>query len=923
MVLRKRAPPRLHSLALGNDRSGTRDPHSKTSPTSKSLSSSSPKRLTRPRRAQSSPHPHRVASQESVFSPDLNTSPAFDLMPLEQAQRSPIRNSAGDGSNPWAEELTERFGLDSAGAAQQPASHNSAQSADMAAGRRPNQVPSISVPSAQDRPATHEWQPDPRDGQASDWEYMGQTPVQLQSNNPFLKPKTPDPNPWQDRNSRSSYGETSSQSHDGASMRLGQDEGYIPMTARLSLFDQPETESPWVGEQSTSAQQPASLPAYAYHGADQPYSGQSVNDHYIHANVPAASYGVQPVNDQYSHASIPVAPYDGQSVNEQYSHANVAAAPYDGHLHPNQQYDEGRYSPAKSISTPATLSTNTTGSSHVLIDLGDAHHPYAETDLTKQSSAGYDSTTDAQPALEEKPGPPLPLRPAVPIPLSETEAKRQEEQRSETYSIRHVSWTDRTGRLRESPILVQNKNGPCPLLALVNALVLRAYNQDSQPPIMRALQTREQISLGLLIQALFDELTTRLGPHDELPDIEALSRFLTMLHTGMNVNPRLTLESIDKLGTFLETEDIQLYGTFGVPLVHGWVAAPSTEAEAAMARVAQYHEDIQLLPFRRQDLEDRVFRGSSLTPEEEKAMADIHTIQQFTEIENATQLSTFGLKHLASRLQPGSFSILFRNDHFSTLYKHPQLNQLFTLVTDAGYSSHAEVVWENLVDVNGSDAGFFAGDFRPVSHNTPQHSNPSGPRTSSHTEHTPSAPAEEQRNSTMTPQEQADADYAYALSLQYQEEEQRENAEANQPQPRSQQRASAPYPSSNLPAARAQSHNRSSSAVNSTNGSYAAVAGNRSSRQSQRARYSQSHLDTLRPRNDDDDDDVPPPTYEQAARSPVYPSPSPQRNPNFVDSPNGSPYQRNQPGRRPPGPPVVPTGSAERIRDRNKDCIVM
>ena len=78
---------------------------------------------------------------------------------------------------------------------------------------------------------------------------------------------------------------------------------------------------------------------------------------------------------------------------------------------------------------------------------------------------------------------------------------------------------------------------------LVNALVLRSTIHDSQPPIVRALQTREQISLGLLIEALFDELTTRLGPDDEFPDIEALSRFLTMLHTGMNVNPRLTLVS--------------------------------------------------------------------------------------------------------------------------------------------------------------------------------------------------------------------------------------------------------------------------------------------------------------------------------------------------------------------------------------------
>jgi hypothetical protein len=98
--------------------------------------------------------------------------------------------------------------------------------------------------------------------------------------------------------------------------------------------------------------------------------------------------------------------------------------------------------------------------------------------------------------------------------------------------------------LLQSPILVQNKNGPCPLLALINALVLRADDPNAQPPIVRALKTREQISLGLLIEALFEELTTCLGPDDEFPDIEALAQFLTMLHTGMNVNPRLTLVSV-------------------------------------------------------------------------------------------------------------------------------------------------------------------------------------------------------------------------------------------------------------------------------------------------------------------------------------------------------------------------------------------
>ena len=128
-----------------------------------------------------------------------------------------------------------------------------------------------------------------------------------------------------------------------------------------------------------------------------------------------------------------------------------------------------------------------------------------------------------------------------------SEPKQQNDQnRTETYSIQHVNWKNSSGELLDSPILIQNENGPCPLLALVNSLVLSSKH-DGQSPVVKALQAREQVSLGLLIEALFDELTAYLGPDGELPDIEALSHFLTMLHTGMNVNPRLTLVRISSV----------------------------------------------------------------------------------------------------------------------------------------------------------------------------------------------------------------------------------------------------------------------------------------------------------------------------------------------------------------------------------------
>ncbi|KAF9884929.1 hypothetical protein FE257_000920 [Aspergillus nanangensis] len=869
MVLRKRAPPHLYNLSQGNARSEPRSPTFQISPSAKSASSSSPKRLTRPRRAQSSPQPRHLPSQESIYSPDLNTSPAFDLMPLEQAQRSPVRSTTTENPNPWADELVERPGqspLESANTTQ-PVPDNTPEAGDMADERGKDRVPSILVAGTQRRMAAHEWNSNQPTSDISEWEHLGQPPsVPLKSNNPFLKPKI-NQNPWDDRTSRV-QSEASSLSQDGASGRLGQDEGYIPMTARLSLFDMPEPESPWMEER----------PIPAAESYQQEYNRQSATG----------------LNQTYAgehDAPLPDHPPQPVSSNNQ-----AVARPE----HAYQQLDPEKLAPTHGTSTPGTLSSATTGSSHVLIELDESaqHQPNMRTD---QSSPAIDDSAIAarQPQVvrtgehQNTAPPPLPRRlsllpsggdvnsqPASSSPMSESEAAP--EQKTETYSIRKVNWMDATGALRETPVLVQNKNGPCPLLALVNALVLRA-GQDTQPPIVRALQTREQISLGLLIQALFDELISRLGPDDEFPDIDALSLFLTMLHTGMNVNPRLTLESDSSVGTFLQTSDIKLYGTFGVPLIHGWVVAPSTEANEALNRVAQYYEDIQLLPFRKQELEDRVFHGGSLTPDEEQAMKDIQAIQHFVEVENATQLSTFGLDQLAGKLPPGSFSILFRNDHFSTLYKHPESRQLYSLITDAGYSNHAEVVWESLVDVNGFNTGFFSGDFRPVGNVATATPDPSGPRTSSNTAHP--GPNARNRQPRLSAQEQADADYAYALSLQYQEEERRASTGRSQQTPASEDGSASRGPRTSHPLGRS----------------------------------SRPQPQSGRPATDDGD--APPPTYEQAATAPVYHEPE-RRSSNVTSPTYTPPYPRDRYGRRSQGVPIS-TGPSGPIKDRNKECIIM
>lgn len=412
----------------------------------------------------------------------------------------------------------------------------------------------------------------------------------------------------------------------------------------------------------------------------------------------------------------------------------------------------------------------------------------------------------------ERPGegapPPLPPRNSVEAPPRQPPRPVD---KSETYQIKKINWHDPSAQQnpRISPILVQNANGPCPLVALVNALSLTTPASKPNTALIDTLRSREQVSLGLLLDAVLDELMSERWGNSgvDLPDIGELYEFLKGLHTGMNVNPRFiptpdvvtafkrtslthlhpTDRGDDIPGTFEHTKEMALYSVFSIPLIHGWVPAREDAVYASFSRQATSYEDVQNLLFREEELEDKLSNSThaGLTEEEQQIYQDILTIKSFLSI-SATQLTKTGLEVIKKSMRPGSFAILFRNDHFSTLYKHPQTQELLTLVTDAGYANHAEVVWESLVDVNGERAEFFSGDFRLVggATHTEGHHQRSGTTQQSSTSHgassdgwTPANQAQSHRPSgplepsSPASTEQEDRDLALALQLQEEEDE--------------------------------------------------------------------------------------------------------------------------------------------------------
>lgn len=590
------------------------------------------------------------------------------------------------------------------------------------------------------------------------------------------------------------------------------------------------------------------------------------------------------------------------------------------------------------------------------------------------SRHGGSQTKPSNPPLPPRPTPDeklrIPPRPSVITSVSASApevlspASQVKKQRKEHYQIKHIRWHDpRRGGIRPSPILVQNLNGPCPLLALVNALVL-STPPGEETALIETLRTREQVSLGLLLDAVFDELMSgrRGGAAQELPDVGELYSFLITLHTGMNVNPRFVkaapssnsnpwrmpepANSVrNQPGGFEDTKEMRLYSTFSVPLIHGWLPQEDSRAHAAFDRCAKTYEDAQNVQFNEEEL-DAKLRSQGLTNEEQKLFEDVHTIKEFLS-RWPTQLTDYGLEIISKTVQPGQIAIFFRNDHFSTLYKEPRSGNIFTLVTDAGYSSHEEIVWEKLVDVNGHSSELFSGDFRSVGHNAESSTGraqvssqerpvrslldvdddqgwttieprnrrnnaadvfaqPSGGNTSTRTAH--SAPQAHTANagppqkSTSTA-EQEDHDLALALQLQEEEEDRhRRSVEAR----RARENA---LSHQFLSAEQTRAQQRQRNANSGTNPPL--IPPRRNNPSGGLAPPRTAGVTTNRPVTADSDE-PPPPTYEQAASGPVFNPPSnhpasphaPATPPATTPPPTGGPgsgARTRIAGARPPG----------------------
>lgn len=463
--------------------------------------------------------------------------------------------------------------------------------------------------------------------------------------------------------------------------------------------------------------------------------------------------------------------------------------------------------------------------------------------------------------------------------------------------------------------MMQNKNGPCPLLALVNAIVLSTPADQQDTPLIDFLSSQTQVSIDHLLDTIMDELLTRhmTGAIPHLPELDEFLKFLLEIQTGMNANPCFvesqSLQANTHAGTFVNNAQMALYGTFGVPLIHGWIPPSGNVLRSSLTRVAPNYDDFQAHLVRKTELREKL-DTHMLSSEEATLLEDLYIVEDFLAA-TASQLTQDGIKTIQESLTPGGTAILFRNNHFSTLYKHPHTNQVFSLITDEGYAEHDEVVWEGFVDVRGQDNGLFSGDFRSVSHNSPDVATPQNAR----------------QDQPMGAGPNVDEDANFAAALQLQEEEDARHWEETVSR-RRQEEASRRY----LDNADAQGRR-------TFPGFGQGAAEGRGSRAPQVPPRGGSQMSTPRaiaprpiaprpavaprppvaPRRRSSSEEAPPPTYDEAAKGPAYHPPT-----DGANSPRPHPPPRPRQGSSAWAETVaMQRPAAPKDAKKEKECVMM
>lgn len=216
-------------------------------------------------------------------------------------------------------------------------------------------------------------------------------------------------------------------------------------------------------------------------------------------------------------------------------------------------------------------------------------------------------------------------------------------------------------------ILIQDFNGPCLLIAIVNALILQG----------KITLQENKYTLSSIVHILQNY-------NNELPELDGLIY-------GFDINP-----------CFNDCSNFKDYPAFlkslNLKMVHSIVCDPKLPAYQKVSNLDYDTFQIKLVELESDDVKDNNNAEYKKDP-----------ILEWNDSVKA-QTTKYGIKNIHSTLSEHEVAIYFRANHFSVITKHN--GKVFCLLTDESFNE-TEYVWESIPDETG-DSLFYDSFFNTL-----------------------------------------------------------------------------------------------------------------------------------------------------------------------------------------------------------------
>jgi len=264
-----------------------------------------------------------------------------------------------------------------------------------------------------------------------------------------------------------------------------------------------------------------------------------------------------------------------------------------------------------------------------------------------------------------------------------------------------VVWEKNT----QSHRVLQEQQGPCPLIGIFNVLLLRgSVKLDIQ---LMWISFQEMIDH---IKRYFEEQLSKRSFRDidsettanDIKNFEDARTHFPNLEKGLDINVKFS-----EPDAFEFTTEVALFDIYGIRLVHAWTVDPQMTG-LEFIREMSYNE---LTSF----ILSEVDENGNLSDTDIAIFEQRKCLARSFLLETSSQLTAHGLFRLHEVVNEAEVCVLFRNNHFATITKHN--GKIYLLVTDRGLVNDCRrCYWQSLSTLDG-DSVFVDSSFKNLKSN--------------------------------------------------------------------------------------------------------------------------------------------------------------------------------------------------------------